>query len=151
MAALAARRQRVIHQTRQKLHRNVLEGERRTVKKLEHERVGAELGQRHHRRMAEGAVGFAHHAGKIGRGDRVAGEQPDQVESHLRIGPAGEARDGGAVKRRPCLWHIEAAVAGKARKHHFGKARACRFSSCRDVAQNDNLFAPAPSRRDISY
>ena len=138
-AALAARRQRMVHQARQKLHRHVLEGERRAVKKLERERVGAELAQRHHGGMAKGAVGLAHHAGEIGRGDRVAGEQPDHVERHLRIGPAGEARDGGAVERRPSLRHIEAAVAGKAREHHFGEAQAGGFPSGGDVAQNNNL------------
>ena len=101
--------------------------------------LAAELAQRHHGGMAKGAVGLAHHAGEIGRGDRVAGEQPDHVERHLRIGPAGEARDSGAVERRPSLRHIEAAVAGKAREHHFGEAQAGGFSPCGDVAQNDNL------------
>ena len=64
--ALAARRQRVVHQPRQELHRHVLEGERRAVEQLEHERVGAELRERRHRRMAEGAVGLARHAGEVG-------------------------------------------------------------------------------------
>ena len=39
--ALAALRQRVIHQPREELHREVLEGERRAVKQLEHEGAGA--------------------------------------------------------------------------------------------------------------
>ena len=37
---LAALDQRVIHQPGQELHREVLEGERRTVKQLKHEGVG---------------------------------------------------------------------------------------------------------------
>ena len=48
------------------LHRDVLEGERRAVEQLQHEQVGAELRQRRDRRMAEGAVGLARHAGEIG-------------------------------------------------------------------------------------
>ena len=68
--ALAARRQHMVHQPRQELHRHVLEGERRAVEELEHEQVGAELHQRRHGGMAEGGVGLAHHAGEIGRGDR---------------------------------------------------------------------------------
>ena len=51
--ALAARAQRMIHQARQELHRQVLEGERRPVKQLEHEGVRRKLHQRHHGRMAE--------------------------------------------------------------------------------------------------
>ncbi len=49
-AAFAARGQRMIHQPRQELHRHVLEGERRAVKKLEREGVGVELAERGHRR-----------------------------------------------------------------------------------------------------
>ena len=64
--ALAARGQRMIHQPRQELHRHVLEGERRAVKQLEHERVGVDLDERRHRRMPERAVGLARHAGEVG-------------------------------------------------------------------------------------
>ena len=61
-------RQHMVHQPRHQLHREVLEGERRAVKQLEHEQAGAELHERHGRRMAEGAIGLARHAGEIGLG-----------------------------------------------------------------------------------
>ena len=57
--ALAALFERVVHQPRQELHRQILEGERRPVKQFEQEGVGVDLRQRRHRRMAEGAVGLA--------------------------------------------------------------------------------------------
>ena len=71
-AALAARRQHMVHQPRHELHGEVLEGERRAVEQLEHEGVGAELRERRHGRMAERAVGLARHAGEVGLGDGVA-------------------------------------------------------------------------------
>ena len=42
-AAFAARGQRVIHQPRQQLHRQVFEGERRPVKEFEREGIDVEL------------------------------------------------------------------------------------------------------------
>ena len=64
--AFAALLQHVIHQPRHKLHRQILEGERRPVKKLEHEQARIELGERRNGRMAKGAVGFTRHAREIG-------------------------------------------------------------------------------------
>ena len=119
--ALAARGQHVIHQPAQKLHRQVLEGERRAVEELEHEIVGAVLRQRRHRRMAEAAVGLARHAGEVVLGNRVADERPDHLDRHLGIGPPGERRDGFGVEPRPGFRHIEAAVAGEPRERHVDK------------------------------
>ena len=42
-AAFAARGERMIHQPRQQLHRQVFEGERRAVEELERERIDVEL------------------------------------------------------------------------------------------------------------
>ena len=97
--ALAALTQRMIHQPRQQLHRQILEGERRPVEQLEHEQAGAELHERRGRRMAEGAVGLARHAREIGLGDAVADEGPDHLDRDFGIGPAGKARDRLAVER----------------------------------------------------
>ena len=69
-AALAARRQHMIHQPRQELHRQIFEGERRPVKQFEHESVDVELDQRRDRGMTEGAVGLPHHPGEFGFADR---------------------------------------------------------------------------------
>ena len=68
-------------------------------------------------------------------GDGVADERPDHLDRHFRVGPAGEARDGGGVERRPGLRHVEAAVAGKAREHHVGEAKGGGLASGGDVAQ----------------
>ena len=70
--ALAAARQRMVHQAREELHRQVLEGERRPVMELEHEGVGAKLHQRRDRRMVERAVGLVSHARQVRVGDRSA-------------------------------------------------------------------------------
>ena len=45
--------QHAIHEARQKLHRDVFEGERRPVEQLEDPTVGPDLHQRRHRRMTE--------------------------------------------------------------------------------------------------
>ena len=100
---LAALDQRVIHQPRQELHREVLEGERRTVKQLQHEGAGRKLRQRHDRRMAEGAVGVVGHAREIGVRDGPADEGPHDFAGDLRVRPPGEAGDlfGGENAARP--------------------------------------------------
>ena len=64
--ALSPRKQHMVHQPRHQLHGEVLEGERRTVEQLEHEQAGRKLRERRGRRMPEGAVGLARHAGEIG-------------------------------------------------------------------------------------
>ena len=64
--AFAARLERVVHEPAQELHRQVLEGERRTMEQLEHEIAHSELHQRRDRGMAEIAVGLARHAGEVG-------------------------------------------------------------------------------------
>ena len=64
--ALAACGEHMIHQPRQKLHRQVFEGERRPVEQFERKGIHAELRERRDRGMAEGAVGLARHAGEIG-------------------------------------------------------------------------------------
>ena len=142
-AALAARGQHVVHQPRQQLHRQVLEGERRTVEQFERKGIHAELGQRRHRGMAEIAVGLARHAGEVGLGDGIFGETADHLDGDFGIGPAGEAEDGLAVEPRPGFRHIEAAVAGEAREHGVGKAERRGLASGRDMAQSS---LPGPRR-----
>ena len=66
-AAFAARGEHMVHQPRQKLHRQILEGERRPVEELEHKGIHAELRDRRDGGMAEGAVRLARHAGEIAR------------------------------------------------------------------------------------
>ncbi len=140
-ATLAARGERVVHQPRQELHRQILEGKRRAVEQFEREGIHAELAQWRYRGMAEGAVGFPRHAREIGCSDKVVGEMPDDLHRDLRVGLAGEAADGLARQLRPALRHVKSAVAGEAREHDFGKAEHRRFAPRRDVTQ------PTPSLR----
>jgi hypothetical protein len=121
-APFAARGQHVVHQPRQKLHRQVLEGERRPVKQLERERVHAELHERRDRGMTKIAVSLARHAGEVGLADRIVGKTPDHLPGHFRIGAAGERHDRLRLDPRPGLRHVEAAVAGETRKHGLGEA-----------------------------
>ena len=92
--ALAALLQHVVHQPRQQLHGQVLEGERRPVKQLEHEQAWTlSCDERRDGRMAEGAVGLARHAGEIGLGNGVADEGPDHLDRDLGVRLAGKAGD----------------------------------------------------------
>ncbi len=126
--ALATGLQHMIHQPRDQLHRQVLEGERRPVKQFEHEQAGAELHQRRGRRMAEAAVGLARHAREIGFGDAVADKGPDHLDRDLGIRPAGKARDRRAVERRPGFRHVKAAVAGKPGEHDLDEIERRGFT-----------------------
>ena len=83
----------MIHQPAKELHCQVLEGERRTVKQLEHEVVHAELHERGDRRVTEVAVGLARHAGEIVRGNGVADERADHVDRDFGVRAPGKARD----------------------------------------------------------
>ena len=147
--ALAAAGQHMVHQPRQELHRQILEGERRTVEQLERKRIDAELGQRRDRRMAEIAVGLARHAGEVGLADGILGETPDHLDGDFGIGSAGEAEDGLAVEPRPGFRHVEAAIAREAREHHVGEAEQWGLASGGDMAQS-SLPGPRRESRGLS-
>ena len=132
--ALAARGEHVVHEPAEELHGQVLEGERRAVKQLEHEIARPELHQRRDRRMAEIAVGLARHAGEVVVGDGVADERTDDLDRDLRIGPAGKARDRVGVEPRPGLRHVEAAVAGKPGEHHLDETERRGLAPGGDIA-----------------
>ena len=146
-AALAARGEHVIHQPRQKLHRQILEGERRAVEQFERKGIRTELGERRHRGMAEIAVGLARHAGEVRFADGIADERPHHLDGDFGIGPSGEACDGRRIELRPGLGHIKAAVAGKAREHHLGEAENWGFASRRDVTQPTPFCRPGRARK----
>ena len=103
--AFAALKQHVVHQPGDQLHRQILEGERRTVEQLEHEQIGAELHQRRGRRMTEGAVGLLRHAREIGVGDAAADEGADHLDRRPR-------RKAGRQSRRSSRHRARARTSG---------------------------------------
>jgi hypothetical protein len=119
--ALAAPREHVVHQPAEQLHRQVLEGQRRTVEQLEHEVARPVLPQWHHRRMAEAAVSLADHAGELMLGDVAADERADNFDGNFGVGPAGQACDGLRGKLRPIDRHEQAAVAREPGQRHVDK------------------------------
>ena len=90
---LAAYAKDVVHEPRQQLHRQVLEGEGGPVEQLGEEAIGPELHQRDHHRVAERVVGFPRHAGEVGLGDRLADERADRLHGDLGVGAAGPGGD----------------------------------------------------------
>ena len=126
--ALGALAQHVVHQPRHQLHGEILEGERRAVKQLEHEQTGTELDERRDGRMAEGAVGFPRHAREIGFRDGLADERPDHLDGDLGVRPPAKPAMVLASSDGPRLGHVKTAVAGEARQHHLDKIERRGFA-----------------------
>jgi len=120
---LAALLQRVIHQAREQLHREILERKRRAMEELEHEQAGIELDKRRRRRVTKTAVGLSGHARQIGVSNAATDKGPDHVNGDFGVRLAGEARDRLAIERRPGFRDIESAIAGKTREHHLDKIK----------------------------
>ena len=137
--ALIALGQHVIHQPRDQLHRDVLERQRRAVKQLQHELIGPDLVERHHRRMAKGRVSLVSHTAEIGVGNLACRERPDHVNRDFPIRPAEKARDGLGRELRPDLGHVEAAVAGKPGQHHIAKTQDGGLPPRRNIARQTTL------------
>ena len=150
-AALAAHGERMVHQPRQKLHRQILERERRAVKQFEHEGVHAELGERGDCGMAKTAVGFARHACEVGFRDGIADERADHRDRDLGIGATGKGGDRLGLQTRPGLRHIKTAVAGKAREHGFGEAGRRGLAPGGDIVQFEFLTAGSATGFVLSY
>jgi hypothetical protein len=125
--------QDVVVEPRQDLHGDVLERQAGAVEQLGHEGAGRELLQRHDRRMAEGRVGLAAHAGEHFGGDLVAGEGADHGGGDLVVRPAGEGGDLPGAELRPRLRHVEAAVGRQPRQDRIHKSDRRRLPAGRDV------------------
>jgi hypothetical protein len=125
--------QDMIHQPRNQLHRQVLEGECRPVKQLQHEKIRIELGQWRDRGMAKAAIGFPHHAREISFANCVSHKRADHFDRDLGVGPSGKILNGGAIERRPAFRDVKAAVAGKAREHHIDKIEWGSLAPRRDI------------------
>ncbi len=131
----------MIHQAGEQLHRQILEGQRRPMKQLQHERVRAELHQRRHCRMAEPVIGFPRHAGEFR--DPVGRKPRDHIAGHIRIGTAGKSRDGGGIDGGPRLRYIEPAIARQAHERDVDEAKRRSLASGRNVAHTPSLNQPS--------
>ena len=137
--ALRALRQHMVHQPRDQLHRDVLERQRRAVKQLQQELIGAGLVERHHRRMTEGGIGLVGHAAEIGVGNLAADKRTDHVDRDFPIGPAEKAGDGLRRQLRPDFGHVEAAVAGEPGQHHVAKTQSGSLPPRRNIPRQTAL------------
>jgi hypothetical protein len=131
--SFAALMQNMVHQPRHKLHRQILEGERGAVEKLQDEQIRPELSKRGHCRMPEIAIGFASHAREIRLGDSISDEGPDHLDCDLGVRFPREAFDRGAIEDRPLFRHVKTAVAGQASKHDPDEIERWNFAPSGDV------------------
>ncbi len=128
----------MIHEARQELHGDVLEGQRRPVEQLQHPGVAARLHERRHRRVAEAGIGVARHGEKIRLRDGSADERMHDLDSDLGKGPAGERGNGVRGKGGPLGRHVKPAVARKSREQHVLEAQFRGAASGRNVAHGMN-------------
>ena len=134
--ARAAARQRPVHQPRNDLKREVLEGERRTVEQLEQPGRGPDLAERRHGGVMEAAIGLLQHRPEIGEAG-IAFE----IGTHDAIGgfgiiETGEACDLAPVEARPGFRHIEAAIAGETREKRAFKGKRRGLAPCAHIFQH---------------
>ena len=101
--------QRLVHQQAKQLHRHILECERRTVKQFQHEKIGIELDQRRHGRMAEAGPGGRQH-GAQGDGRNVRREGRDDLLGDLGKRLAAERANCLRLQPWPCRGHIKPAI-----------------------------------------
>ena len=133
--ALAALRQRMIHQPREELHRQVLEGERRAVEQLEHEGAGRQAaraarppdGGTCRRRRAPCATRSASAIAPPTNGRTIS-------QATSAYGRPASAAICSAEKTGHEFRHIEAAVAGEPGERDVDEAERGGFASGGNVA-----------------
>ena len=135
---LAPLRQRMVHEPRQELHGEVLEGERRPVKQLQDESPGAELHQRGYARMAKGPVGIAGHCGEVGGIESPGDEGGEHLANGLGVRPPGQGGDPVGWKKGPGFRDIEPAIAGETGERHIDEAERGSLASGRNVAHGSD-------------
>ncbi len=140
--ALAALREDVVHQPAQELHRQILEGERRAVKQLQHELARTVLPQRRNRRMAEAAIGLTDHAGEFVFGNFVAYERSDDLDGDFRVRSPRKGGDLLRSKLRPAHRHEQAAVAGEPRNRHVDESERVRLAPGRNILHGSVALRP---------
>ena len=131
--ARAAGPQDMVHQPAEKLHRHVLERQRRTVEKLKQKQVVVELHQRAHRRVAERGVGFLDHPVEIGIRDLTVDQRPQDELGRIGITLSRQSGDRVTGNLRPALGQVQTAVAGETGEESIGKAEGRRGAAGRNV------------------
>ncbi len=123
---LAALRQDMIHQAGEKLHRHVLEGQRRPVKEFQHEFVGARLDDRTDGFVAESTIGFTDDAGEGRLVDLAPEKRREQPHCQIGIRETTHGADFGLAELRPFCRHIQPAVPGQPSQQHIAETECGR-------------------------
>ena len=90
VARLPATRECAVHQAREHLHGDVLEGERRPVEQLEDPVRRADLHERRDEAVAEGRVGVLDDCDQLGVADLAADERRHDPDGGVFVGSAGK-------------------------------------------------------------
>ena len=125
----------VIHEAREELHRNVLEGERRAVEQFEDRQAGSDFDERRHLGRVEGRVGVGRHAPQLIARDLVAREGMNDVDRDLDERLFAKRRDRVGRQRWPDFGDVKTAVARQSRKQDVFKSERFRPAPRRNVFQ----------------
>ena len=128
-------RKRAVHQPAEPLHGEILERQRRPVEQFEQEEIVVELDERGGRRVAKSRVGVLGEGRERRRCPfrRRRRAEPAASPPRRKARPAS-ARISAGVDRGGVSRRVEAAVAGQAREHRFGKTERRRFAARGDIA-----------------
>ncbi len=103
------------------------------MKQFQHELIGPDLVERHHRRMPERRIGLVGHAAEIGVGDIAGDKRLDDLDRDFPIRPAEKARDG---------FSDQAAARPRAhRDRRHGRARSASH-------RRNRVSGPRPGSKD---
>ena len=151
---LAALGKNMIHQPRQKLHGNILEGEGGAVKKLQDELVRTGLNKGANRRMAERCIALVNDAAQGRRVYFIAYEGSEHAKGDLAIALAAHGADVVIGELRPRAGNVKTAIAGKPCQHRIGKPKRRRIATRADIICRHSSYClmnceggqPAPAR-----
>src|SRR5262249_23926226 len=104
-------------------------GERRPVKQLQYPKVGVELNQRGHRRMAETGVSLTGDGAEFGRRDGVSGESLQYPGRGLRERDASYRFDLARCQMRLSPGQVQASIARQTGEQRILKAQFGRVAS----------------------
>ena len=127
--------QRPVHQTGEKLHRHILEGQRRPMEEFEQPLIVIELLQRRHGRVAEAGIGLGDHVLQFCFGNGAADEGVHDLIGDGLVALALQVGDGAGRKFGPLSRHVEPAIAGEPGEQHVFKTEFRSLAPGRNIAQ----------------